>query len=157
MLLRMGDHVESRNTNVSDSELAVLEQLWQLGQATIRQMTDNLYPGGTTAHYATVQKLLERLASKGYVTCQRQKSANNYSARVSRDEFVGSSVRAMAQKLCGGSLVPVLTNLVQAQQLTKDERKSLRQMLDALDANKGRSKTAPTPQPPAANRRGKSS
>ena len=48
-----------------DAELAVLQQLWERGPATIRQLTDALYPEGTDAYYATVQKLLERLEAKG--------------------------------------------------------------------------------------------
>ena len=47
--------------DVTDAELAVLQTLWEQGEATIRQLTDVLYPEGKAAHYGTVQKLLERL------------------------------------------------------------------------------------------------
>ena len=50
--------------DVTDAELAVLQILWDGGAATIRQLTDVLYPGGGTAQYATVQKLLERLEAR---------------------------------------------------------------------------------------------
>ena len=49
--------------DVTDAELAVLQALWELRAATIRQLTDQLYPRGNVSHYATVQKLLERLES----------------------------------------------------------------------------------------------
>ena len=57
--------------DVTDAELAVLEELWRLGSATRRQLADALYPGGGPAHYTTVQKLLERLEAKGHVAADR--------------------------------------------------------------------------------------
>ena len=53
--------------DITDSELAVLRILWDRETATIRQMTDILYPAGEAAQYATVQKLLDRMEAKGYV------------------------------------------------------------------------------------------
>ena len=35
--------------DVTDAELAILEVLWELDSATIRQITDNLYPHGGSA------------------------------------------------------------------------------------------------------------
>src|SRR5262245_12665392 len=59
-LFQAGD-MESNFRDVSDQELAVLHVLWDRGPATIRQVTDVLYPDGTDANYASVQKFLERL------------------------------------------------------------------------------------------------
>ena len=47
--------------DITDAELAVLQVLWDAGPLPIRRITGRLYPGGTAAQYATVQKLLERL------------------------------------------------------------------------------------------------
>ena len=58
--------------DVTDAELAVLNLLWDWESATIRRLTDELYPGGNFAHYTTVQKLLERLEAKGCVARQRR-------------------------------------------------------------------------------------
>ena len=57
--------------DVTETELAILQILWERRRATRRQITDVLYPGGDDAHYATVQKLLERLEAKGYVGHER--------------------------------------------------------------------------------------
>ena len=51
----------AKRPDVPDAELAVLKALWDQGEATIREIADRLYPGGETSHYATVQKLLDRL------------------------------------------------------------------------------------------------
>ena len=54
--------------DVTDAELAVLLELWGRGPSSRRQLAEALYPRGGTAAYTTVQKLLERLEAKGYVT-----------------------------------------------------------------------------------------
>ena len=60
--------------DITDAELAVLQVLWEQGPATIRRITELLYPQGGTSHYATVQKLLERLETKACVRRDRSNS-----------------------------------------------------------------------------------
>ena len=119
--------------DVTDAELSVLQALWELGSATIRQLTDVLYPEGNEAHYATVQKLLERLEAKGHIVRDRGSHAHRFQARTDRDTLVGHRLRAMAEKLCGGLMAPLLTHLVRAEALTAKERQELRELIDKLD------------------------
>jgi predicted transcriptional regulator len=130
--------MEPTPLDVTDAELAVLQALWDDGPATIRRLTDLLYPEGTDAHYATVQKLLERLEGKGHVTRDRSTHAHRFSARTDRDTLVGRRLRAMAEKLTGGLMGPLLTHLVRAEALTPQERQDLRNLIDELD-RKGKS------------------
>jgi BlaI family penicillinase repressor len=123
--------------DVTEKELAILQVLWEQGPATIRQITDVVYPGGDTAQYATVQKLLERLEEKGCVRRQRATPANIYSAAIGREELIGRRLQDMAEKLCGGSLTPLLTHLVRQRRLSARERRELRDLIDDLD-NKGK-------------------
>jgi predicted transcriptional regulator len=117
-----------------DAELAVLQQLWEQGPATIRQLADSLYPEGTDAHYATVQKLLDRLEAKECVRRDRSSHAHVFQAVVDRDEIIGRRLQAMAEKLCGGSLTPLLTNLVRSKRLSTRERREIRKLMDELDS-----------------------
>jgi predicted transcriptional regulator len=119
--------------DVTDAELAVLQVLWDRGLATIRQLTDILYPEGNEAHYATVQKLLERLEAKGHIQRDRSGHAHRFAARTDRDTLVGHRLRAMAEKLCGGLMAPLLTHLVRAEALSSEERQELRDLIDKLD------------------------
>ena len=125
--------------DVTETELAVLQVLWDQGPATIRRITDLLYPEGGPAHYATVQKLLDRLEAKGFVTRDRTPPAHAFAAAVGRDDLIGRRLQAMAEQLCGGSLTPLLTHLVKARRLSPRERQDLRDLIDELDKrNKGK-------------------
>jgi BlaI family transcriptional regulator, penicillinase repressor len=119
--------------DVTDAELAVLQVLWDRPEANIRQLTDVLYPGGAAAQYATVQKLLERLEAKGCVRRDRSCWPHVFAAAVDRDALIGLRLRTMAEKLCGGSLTPLLTHLVETEGLRPEERDALRTRLDDLE------------------------
>jgi predicted transcriptional regulator len=129
--------------DVTDAELAVLQVLWEQGSATIRQLADRLYPRGTDAHYATVQKLLERLETKGHVARDRSGHAHLFAARTGRDTLVGTRLRAMAEKLCGGLMGPLLTHLVRAEELSPRERRELRALIDDQDRKGGPTEKRP--------------
>ena len=108
--------------DVTDAELAVLHLLWERGQATIRELTDELYPGGEASEYATVQKLLERLEAKRCVSRDRGDVPHRFSARVERSDLIDLRLQDLADKLCEGSMVPLLTRLVQGQRLSRRDR-----------------------------------
>jgi BlaI family penicillinase repressor len=118
--------------DVTDAELAVLQTLWEQGASTIRKLADVLYPGGKAAQYGTVQKLLERLEAKGCVQRDRAPWPHVFAAAVDRETFIGWRLRDMAEKLCGGSMTPLLMHLLEVEQLSTEERKELRSFLEQL-------------------------
>jgi len=116
--------------DVTEAELAVMQVLWARERASIRQVADVLYPRGGASHYATVQKLLERLEAKGFVCRDRSLYVHVFSPATGREELVGRRIQDVVDKLCEGSLVPVLSHLAGAKQLTERERKALRQLVE---------------------------
>jgi BlaI family transcriptional regulator, penicillinase repressor len=119
--------------DVTEAELRLLQALWDDGPATIRQLCERLYPGGGAAEYGTVQKLLDRLEAKAFLKRDRAAPAHIFTARVGRDELIGRRLREVAEKLCGGSLTPLLTHLVRTRRLSEEERRQLRDLIDELD------------------------
>jgi BlaI family penicillinase repressor len=119
-----------KRQGVTEAELAILRVLWACGQATIRHLTDALYPGGTASHYATVKKLLTRLERKGCVARDERSVAHVFWATVGRDDLLRGRLQAVADELCGGSRTPLVMNLLRAQQLTEQERQELHAFLD---------------------------
>ncbi len=121
---------------VTDAELAVLQVLWEQEGCPIRVISQTIYPRGGASEYATVQKLLERLEGKGFVRRDRSQSVHLFWAAVGREDLIGRRLRDVAEKLCGGSLTPLLNHLVKAEKLSAHERKSLRALVDELDAKR---------------------
>ena len=123
---------------VPDAELRVLEVLWEQSPATIRQISDELYPGGRLSKRATVLKLLERLECKGLVRRNRIGPAQTFDVLVDRDALIGSQLRRIADRLSGSSFAPLLAHLVQSEALTDEERRELRKLLDTADPGRGK-------------------
>jgi len=119
--------------DVTGAELSVLQVIWERQTATVRELTERLYPEGTSAQLATVQKLLERLEAKNYVKRNRKTWPHQFAAAVERDVLIVQQLQTTADKLCQGKLHPLLTSLVKARGMTAKERKSLRGLLDDLD------------------------
>ena len=123
--------------DITQGELAVIQVLWERPAASIRQITEALYPRNTASHYGTVQKQLERLEGKGFVRRDRSLFVHLFSAAVDRDALVGRRLDAVMDKLCGGSLEPILTHLLRAPKLTDEQRRRLRELIDRDDEPPG--------------------
>src|SRR5438067_10814012 len=130
--------------DITDAEMAIMQVLWRRTEApptatgitgaSTRQIADEIYGerAGVT-QYGTVQKQLERLEAKGFVKRDRSLFVHLFSAAVDREALVGRRMDAVVEKLCGGSLAPVISHLLRAPKLTEEERRQLRAMIDADD------------------------
>jgi predicted transcriptional regulator len=123
---------------VTDSELSILQVLWDRGQATVRDLSGQLYGRSAASQQATVQKLLERLEGKGCVRRDRGTWPHTFHPSIDRQDLIGRQLQQTADKLCDGSLQPLLTLLVKAGRLSAGDRKSLRGLLDQLTQEKKR-------------------
>ncbi len=119
--------------DVTDAELAILQVLWDHGEATVRDLVAELYPSATPSDLATVQKLLKRLEDKGCLGRNRSMWPHRFRAAIQREELIGRRLQSTADELCAGSMTPLLTHLVKSQQLSQAERSALRRLLDELD------------------------
>jgi BlaI family transcriptional regulator, penicillinase repressor len=111
--------------DVTNTELAILQVLWDQGERTRRQVADVVYPGGGEAHYATVQNLLGRLERKGFVRSNRNGNVLVFTATVDRDELIRRRLQGLADKLCGGAAAPLIMNLFRSQPLSAAEVEQL--------------------------------
>jgi predicted transcriptional regulator len=119
--------------DVTDAELAVLQVLWEQGAATIREITERIYPAQSESDYATVKKLLARLEAKECVTRDRSRSVHSFSAAVERGDLIGRRLQDVADTLCEGSWTPLLTHLVGTQKLTPKQQQMLAKLIDDLE------------------------
>lgn len=117
--------------DVTESELSLLQVLWDRGRSSTRQIMDALHPAGNASQYATIQKLLERLEDKGLVVRDRSLFVHTFTAAADRDELIGRRLRALADKLCGGSLAPIVSHLARNKALSPREIQTLRELIDA--------------------------
>lgn len=128
----------ARRLPVSDAELEVLKELWATGPATVREVAAALRKRRRRLAYNTVLTLLSRLREKGYVAADRRDAAHLFRAVVTRDELLGSSLSALADRVCDGTASPLVRALVRGQKFSADEIAHFRKLLDDLSPKPGK-------------------
>ena len=110
----------------TDRELDVMSVLWDLDSATVAevrgQLTDDLA-------YTTVLTVLRTLEQKGYVGHSGEGRAHRYRPLVKREAAGRSALRRLVDKVFDGSPEMLLTNLVSDKNLSDEELRRLRRLL----------------------------
>ena len=115
---------------ISESEWAVMEALWEGAPQTASEVTKTLRP---TMHWAenTVRTLLTRLVEKGALkTGENASGTRVFSPAVKREACVGAESESFMQRVFRGASKPLLIHFAQNAQLTPEEVRELKKMLD---------------------------
>ena len=115
---------------LANSELAVMDLLWDQDRMTARQIRESLYPDASKAQHGTVQRLLQRLEDKDLVVRDKSIAVHFFSPKISRQEYAGGQLESLADKLTAGSFAPLLTHLVEKNKISDSELARLREILN---------------------------
>src|SRR5580692_7553522 len=96
----------SKRPAVAKSELEVAQLVWQLGQASVRQVLEAL-PAERGLDFKTVQTYLRRLEEKGYLRSRRDGRAKVYTARVRPEQVIREVIDGFIHRLFGGETIPL--------------------------------------------------
>jgi BlaI family transcriptional regulator, penicillinase repressor len=117
---------------LSRLELRIMEALWKLGTASVREIQEGLPEKGRPAHN-TVQTVLTRLEAKKAVRrAKKISNAHIYEPMITR----GATQRLLVDELLaffGGRAAPLVSHLIDCGQLTAQDvdeaRKTLRKAI----------------------------
>ena len=119
---------------LANSELAIMDLLWKHKQLTARAIREKLYPDASKAQHGTVQKLLQRLDEKGFVSRDKSEFVHIFTASVSRKEYAGKQLESLASKLTSGSIAPLITHLVETSKISGDDIEAIRAILNEYNS-----------------------
>ena len=119
-------------------ELQILEVLWALGNASIREIQER-FPEPRPA-YTTIQTTVYRLESKGAVRRVRKISnAHIFEPLVARD-VARHRLLDEILSLFGGRAQPMMAQLAQAGKLTLDDVRDLEKTIKTIERQKSEGK-----------------
>src|SRR6058998_1932678 len=110
----------------TDRELDVMSVLWDLGDATVAEVRDQL---ADKLAYTTVLTVLRTLEQKGYVGHTGEGRAHRYRPLVKREAAGRSALRRLVEKVFDGSPELLMTQLVSDKNLSDEELRRLRKLL----------------------------
>ena len=114
---------------MSPTETEILRLVWQLKEATVQQIREQLAADRPLA-YNTVQTLLCRLEQKGYLKHREKGRAHVFSPQVEPDEVIKTTVRDFLGRLFGGDPKPLVQFLAEDGKIDEEDIKRLRQLID---------------------------
>jgi BlaI family transcriptional regulator, penicillinase repressor len=112
---------------LADREADLMEVLWEHGASTVAEVREKLK---AELAYTTVLTILRNLEGKGYVGHEEEGRAHRYRALVPRDAARRSALRDLSAKLFQGSTDLLLTHLVTDQNLTDEQVRRIRRLLN---------------------------
>lgn len=119
--------------NITDAEWQVMRVFWAEGPLTAKTVHERLAnPTGWTA--LTVKTLINRLHAKGALSRVKVSRAFEFSPRLAECDCVRAENRSFLQRVYGGAVKPMLTTLLEDEDLSAEDIAELRAMLDAREA-----------------------
>jgi predicted transcriptional regulator len=111
-------------SRLSKAETRILEQCWELGTCSVREILDSL-PEEERVAYTTVQTLVYRLEQKGALRkVKKIGNAQLFEPAIDRSEFRNGLVRDLLE-LFGGSPRLLVSNLLESGTITLRDLKAL--------------------------------
>lgn len=119
----------------TESELAILNVLWELGEGTVRDVYETLYKGDGGG-YTTALKLLQIMHAKGLVERDDAQRAHVYRSAVNKERTQKRFLADIVQRVFDGSPSQlVLQALGGRPRATREELDEIRALLDRLDGS----------------------
>ena len=120
-----------KTPKLSKLELKVMEALWELGSASVREIQEHFPKKGRPA-YTTVQTILYRLEAKEAVRRTKKIGNAHIFEALSTRKAVHRRVIDELLGVFGGRAQPLVSHLIESGQLTMDDidaaRKALREL-----------------------------
>src|SRR5579883_201945 len=108
---------------------AVMEAVWDLGEATVQQVRDRLGRDPVPA-YTTVLSVMQKLEKAGWLRHRAEGRSYIYRPVRSREEAGASSLRTFIERVFRGDRLRMFQHLLEDEDLSDEELKALKTMID---------------------------
>lgn len=115
----------------TESELEILQVLWQKGQATVREVHEELSKSRDIG-YTTALKLLQIMFEKGLVSRDDSSKTHIYQAAVSKEKTQKQMVGKMISTLFSGSPSELVMQALGNHKASSEELDEIQKLLDNL-------------------------
>lgn len=120
---------------LTDAERAILDVLWDRGEATVREVADVLSAQKPVA-YTTVLTMFGVLAKKGLVTHRTEGRAFVYRAAITREAARQQALQQLLRQFFDGSPNVLAQHLIREHEIDTAGLDALRSKLDAAKTRK---------------------
>lgn len=119
----------------TDSELAILNVLWQRGPSTVREVYEVLLEDKDIG-YTTVLKLMQIMSEKGLVSRDESDRTHVYEAQRAQDETQRQLLSDLLDRAFNGSPTKLVMQALSSKKASREDLAEIRHMLDELERGK---------------------
>ncbi|MDF7816574.1 BlaI/MecI/CopY family transcriptional regulator [Runella sp. MFBS21] len=116
----------------TDSELEILQVLWQQGPCTVRQVNERLSQSRDVG-YTTTLKLMQIMYEKGLLTRLEEARSHIYEANVTEQETQTTLLERFVDTAFRGSASKLVMHALGNHKTTSAELDEIRQLLDQIE------------------------
>ena len=124
-----------KNTKPTESELEILQVLWNEKAATVRTVHEELLKT-KDAGYTTTLKLMQIMFEKGLVTRDDSNKTHIYQPAVTREKTQHQFVNKMINSLFAGSSTDLVMHALGGHNTSNAELEKIQQLINQLKAKK---------------------
>ena len=109
----------------------VIELIWELGEATVHQVRDEIRRKKKLA-YTTVLSTLQNLEKSGWLKHRSEGRTYVYMPTRTREEAGGKSLKKFMDSIYDGNALLMFRHLMQQSKLSDNDLKELRKIIDDM-------------------------
>ncbi len=122
----------ARKYQLADLQLAIMQVLWERGEATVSEVREALAPDRELAH-TTVGTMLARMEEAGQVSHRANGRANVYKAKLKQEQVNRTMVSDLGERLFGGDVTKFMCQLLDGESISVDELQRLKKLIRAKE------------------------
>ncbi|SHO61492.1 MULTISPECIES: BlaI/MecI/CopY family transcriptional regulator [Algoriphagus] len=116
----------------TEAELEILSYLWEMGEASVRQVHEKLSETKETG-YTTTLKIMQIMYSKGMLTRDEQSRTHIYRPVAKKNDTQKSLIKNLMATAFGGSSKSLVMQALGQDNPSKEELDEIRAFLDQLE------------------------
>ena len=119
-----------RKVRLTAVEWEIMEAIWALGGSpSVREVLEHAFPKGEKA-YTTVQTIMNNLVGKGYLDREKTGMVNFYTPVKTRGQVARKETANLLSRVFHGSVPALASHLLRSEDLTLEEIKEIRGVLE---------------------------
>ncbi|WP_118951107.1 BlaI/MecI/CopY family transcriptional regulator [Taibaiella helva] len=121
-----------KNIKPTESELEILNVIWDKGQATVRDVHEVLETQKQSG-YTTTLKLMQIMYEKGLLEREASGKSHVYTATIEREEAQGQMLQRMIDNVFSGSASQLVMQALGHHKSSPEEIEAIREYLKTLE------------------------
>jgi BlaI family penicillinase repressor len=120
--------MKNETPKLTDAELEIMHVLWELDDATVREVHERLNQRRALA-YTTVMTMMNILEEKGHLTRHKQGRAYRYEPVRPKSQVISGMVDDFVGKVFEGSARPLVLGLVKDRKLSEKDLEEIARLI----------------------------